>query len=133
MSWREKVGNDMVQHITAESGRIRITMKAITVGEDLCVIICGGDSPHIGCVTLSVPRPSLQDSAVASATTSVLNVIGHKDDEAARYVSYVLSSKLNKNVVVTCGIHVDDITNEEIKITIEHLKNLTDRLIQILI
>ena len=133
MSWQEKVGNDMVQHITAESGRIRISMKAITVGEDLCVIICGGDSPHIGCVTLSVPRASLQDPAAVSATTSVLNVIGHKDDEAARYVSYVLSSKMNKNVVVTCGIHVDGITNEEIKITIEFLKSLTDRLIQILI
>lgn len=133
MSCQEKVRNDMVQHITAESGRIRITMKAIAVGEDLCVIIYGGDSPHIGCVTLSVPRPSLQDAAAYSATTSVLNVIGHKDDEAARYVSHELSSKLNKNVVVTCGIHVDDITNEEIKITIELLKNLTDRLIQILI
>jgi hypothetical protein len=123
----------MVQHITVESGRIRINLKAITVGEDLCVIIYGGDSPHIGCVTLSVPRPSLKDVTVTSATTSVLNVIGHKDDEAARYVSHSLSSKLNKNVVVTCGIHVDNITNEEIKVTIELLKNLTDRLIQNLI
>jgi gallate decarboxylase subunit D len=120
----------MVQHLTAESGRIVITLEAITVGDDLCVIIYGGDNPHIGCVALSIPRPSLKDASIISTTTSVLNIIGHKDDEVARYVSYPLSSKLNKNVVVTCGIHVDNITNEEIKTTITLLKSLTDRLIQ---
>lgn len=119
-----------MQDFTVEKGRIRINMKSILIGEDLCVIISGGDSPHIGCVTLSIPRPSLADSSVISATTSVLNLIGHKDDEAARYVSHLLSSKLNKNVVVTCGIHLDNITKEEIKITIELLKELADNLIK---
>jgi hypothetical protein len=37
---------------------------------------------------------------------------------------------LNKNVVVTCGIHVDNITNEEIEITMDLIKKLTDTLIQ---
>lgn len=123
----------MIQPITIESGRIKITLQAVTVGNDICVILYGGDTPHIGCVTLSIPRPSLQDAAVASATTSVLNVIGHKDDEAARYVSCVLASKLNKNVVVTCGIHIEDITDEEIRITIELLKDLTNKFIQQLV
>ncbi|WP_199883892.1 prenylated flavin chaperone LpdD [Anaerosinus massiliensis] len=124
------VKGDMVQPITVESGRIKITLQAVPVGNDLCVILYGGDAPHIGCVTLSVPRPGLKDKTATSATTSVLNVIGHKDDEAARYVSCVLASKLNKNVVVTCGIHVEDITDEEIRITIELLKDLTNKLIQ---
>lgn len=119
-----------MQDFTAEKGRIKISMKSILIGEDLCVIISGGDNPHIGCVTLSVPRPSLADLNVISATTSVLNLIGHKDDEAARYVSHALSSKLNKNVVVTCGIHLDNITKEEIKITIELLSELTENLTQ---
>lgn len=104
-------------------------MKAFELGEDVCVIISGGDEPHIGCVTLSVPRPSLSSPGVTSATTSILNRIGHKDDEAAKYVSHLLSSKLNKNVVVTCGIHVDNITDEEIKITMDLLKRLTDTLL----
>lgn len=118
-----------MQDFILEKGRVKINMKSILIGDDLCVIISGGDSPHIGCVTLSVPRPSLEDSSVISATTSVLNLIGHKDDEAARYVSHILSSKLNKNVVVTCGIHLDNISEEEINITIELLKVLTDNLI----
>lgn len=81
-------------------------------------------------MTLSVPRPSLSTPGVTSATTSVLNLVGHEDDEAAKDVSHLLSSKLNKNVVVTCGIHVDNITDEEIKITIDLLRRLTDTLIQ---
>lgn len=119
-----------MQDFTAVKGRVKINLKAILIGEDLCVIISGGDSPHIGCVTLSVPRPSLADSRIISATTSVLNLIGHKDDEAAKYVSHMLSSELNKNVVVTCGIHLDNITKEEINITFELLKELTEKLIQ---
>lgn len=105
-------------------------LKAFNIGKDLCVIVSGGDSPHIGSVTLSIPRPSLTDSNNNSATTSVLNLLGHKDDEAARYVSHILSSRLNKNVVVTCGIHVDNITSEEINVTIGLLKELTDMLIE---
>lgn len=119
-----------MQELSIEKGRIKISVKAFLVGEDLCVIISGGDSPHIGCVTLSVPRPSLSDLNKNSSTTSILNLLGHKDDEAAKYVSHKLSSRLNKNVVVTCGIHVDNITSEEIEITLGLLKELTDILIE---
>lgn len=119
-----------MQDIFLEKDRIKINIKAITIGEDLIVIISGGDSPHIGCVTLSTPRPSLSDARVISATTSVLNLLGHKDDEVGRYVSHELSSRLNKNVVVTCGIHIDNITSEEIKITINLIKELTEILVE---
>jgi len=121
---------DEIHELTIEKGRIIINMKAVIIGEDLCVIIYGGDTPHIGCVTLSVPRPSLADINIISSTTSVLNLIGHKDDEVAKYVSQTLSSSLNKHVVVTCGIHIDSITRDEIGTTIELLKELTDKLIQ---
>ncbi len=115
--------------LKAEEGRIKIDMKAIMLGNDLCVIVSGGDSPHIGCTILSIPRPSLIDKKIISSTESVLNLIGHKDDDALKVVAHTLSSKLNKNVVVTGGIHVDNITKEEIKTIIKLLKELTDSLI----
>lgn len=118
-----------MEDLIAERGRIKINMKAIEIGNDLCVLIYGRDMPHIGCVTLSVPRASLDDSNSISATTSILNMIGHKDDEVAKYVSHTLASKLNKNVVITCGIHVDNITIEEINITKALIKELTNLLI----
>lgn len=111
-----------------EIGSVKLEMKAITVGNDLCIIVSGGDKPHIGCVTLSVSRPSLADSKFNSATTSILNLTGHKDDEAAKYVSHTLSSRLNKVVVVTCGIHIDNITTEEINVVMRLIKEMTETL-----
>ena len=122
-----------MHELTIERDRIKINMMSTLIGEDLCVIISGGDCPHIGCVTLSVPRESLSDASVISSTTSVLNLVGHKDDEVARYISHAISSKLNKNVVVTCGIHVDDITKDEIKIVKEILDELLKKLFNRLI
>lgn len=113
-----------------EIGRVKLEMKAITVGNDLCIIVSGGDKPHIGCVTLSVSRPSLADSKFNSATTSILNLTGHKDDEAAKYVSHTLSSRLNKVVVATCGIHIDNITAEEINVVMRLIKEMTEALVQ---
>ena len=104
-----------MHELILEKGRIRIDIKGIRVGDDLCLIISGGDRPHIGAVTLSVPRPSLADAGVNSASTSVLTLTGHKDDDLARLISTMLASKINRHVVVICGIHLEKITPEEIE------------------
>ncbi len=110
----------------AGEGRLRICFQAIAVGADLCVIISGGTKPHIGCGTLSIPRSSLADPNVMSATTSVFNRVGHKDDSVANYVSHVLASALNTHVVVACGIHVAAITPDEILL----IQNLVSGLVK---
>jgi len=99
-----------------EKARIRIEIKVIPMGNDLCLTITGGDQPHIGAAALSVPRPSMAVSGVNSASTSVLTLTGHKDDDLARLVSAALASRLNKHIIVICGIHLDEITPEEIDI-----------------
>lgn len=83
-------------------------------------------------MTLSIPRPSMNTEHGGSATTSVLNVVGHKDDEAARFVSHAISAALQKTVVVICGIHVDDITNEEIKIVFDSLQKNVEYLVGVI-
>lgn len=118
-----------MEKFTIEKERIRITMQSIEIGEDLCVIITGGDKPHIGCVTLSIPRPSLSNKNSISATTSVLNLVGHKDDEVARYVSQKLASSLNRNVAISCGIHIDNIEEEEIELIMKITEELTEMII----
>ena len=52
---------------------------AAFLGEDILACIQGGDKPHIGCTVQSVPRPSLTGNGTISATSSVLNLTGHKD------------------------------------------------------
>lgn len=123
---------ELNQELKAEEGRISILMKAMLLGNDMCVIVSGGDSPHIGCTILSVPRPSLDNRNIISSTESVLNLTGHKDDDALKIVARLLSSGLNKNVVVTGGIHVDNITKEEINIVIKLLKGCTEKLIKLI-
>ena len=118
--------------VSLTAGRITVQATVVRAGADLCIVLTGGDRPHIGTVTLSVPRPSLADSARTSATTSVLNLTGHKDGEAAQYLGQRLAAALGANVVVTGGIHVDDIRPEEIKTVLHLIDRLTDRLIELL-
>jgi len=115
--------------LTREQGRIRIRLKAIQMGKDLCVTITGGDRPHLGAVALSAVRPSLDDPNKLSASTSVLTLLGHKEDEVARKVAHILSSRLGINVVVCCGIHVDEITSKEIAIVSDLVDKITEDLI----
>jgi hypothetical protein len=116
-------------NLRRQEGRIDIGLIATCIGADLSVIVFGGEVPHIGCVTLSIPRPGLDDSERISATTSVLNVTGHKDGEVLSGLSQVLAAALNKKVVVTGGIHLEKISADEI----ESIRNMVDELTKELI
>ena len=118
--------------VSLSAGRITVEATVVRAGGDLCIVLTGGDRPHIGTVTLSVPRPSLADSARTSATTSVLNLTGHKDGEAAQYLSQRLAAALGATVVVTGGIHVDDIRPGEIKTVLHLVDRLTTALVDLL-
>ena len=100
---------------TLSRGRIEVCLQAVPMGEDLLISLTGGDAPHIGCVTLSVPRPSLLDGETNRATTSTINRVSHKDDEVAQYVSNVVCERINRHVAVAAGIHIDGATKEEIQ------------------
>ncbi len=79
----------------------------LTAGDDLLVLITGGESPHLGAVAMAAPRPSLADPARTSATTSVFCFMGHKEDELARQMAQTLASRLGCRVVVAAGLHWD--------------------------
>jgi len=108
--------------IEISKGRFKIQGLIQEVGEDLLVSIWGGTQPHIGAIGAAVPRPSLKDQKKWSATSSNLTFVGHKEDILVKKISEKLATILRKNVVVTAGVHWDDITFKEIK-TIENLIN----------
>lgn len=115
-----------------EEGRINITLQATIMGKDLCVVITGGERPHLGAVALGLVRFSLSDSSKNSASVSVLTVPGHKEDELARSIAQKITSKLGINTVVSCGIHVDNITITEINMVSRLTDKLSDKLIKTL-
>jgi hypothetical protein len=115
--------------VTHQEGPYRIHAEVLFVGDDLVVSIWGGSKPHVGAVALSIPRPSLENPAKISSTSSVLTRLGHKEDEIVKRVAERISAALNKVVVVSAGIHWNNISDEGISIIQSMCETLTDRLI----
>jgi gallate decarboxylase subunit D len=115
--------------ISIREGRFLLQALVAPIGDDLLVSIWGGTHPHIGAVALALPRPSLKDKKKTSATSSVLTVLGHKEDQTVKFVSETLSAALNKNTAVTAGIHWDRLRPEEIEGIIKLTEKLTQKII----
>lgn len=85
------------------------------IGNDILLCLEGGTKPHVGCVVQAVPRLSLTGDGSRSATASVLNLTGHKDEYLCRQLAEKISSNLGTVVVCTGGFHIDNMTKEQIK------------------
>jgi hypothetical protein len=99
---------------------------SMLVGEDLLICLWGGTQPHIGAVAVALPRPSIADPLTTSSTSSVFTVLGHKEDAVVKLVSERLSSRLNKSVVVTAGIHWDHLHPDAITQIMDDCRSLAD-------
>ncbi|MCK5551656.1 MAG: hypothetical protein KAJ09_00835 [Deltaproteobacteria bacterium] len=115
--------------VAHQEGPYRIHAEVLFVGDDLVVSIWGGSKPHVGAVALSIPRPSLENPAKISSTSSVLTRLGHKEDEIVKKVAENISAALNKVVVVSAGIHWNNIPDEGIGTIQSICETLTDQLI----
>lgn len=83
-------------------------------GEDLWVLVNGGDLDHIGSLSLGLPRPSLTGDASPRATVSTFNVTGHKDDAVGNMFADRLASAFGCRVSVSCGIHFNGLDPENL-------------------
>lgn len=97
-----------------EAAGCSLEVSAAFVGEDILVCLQGGERPHLGCVVQTEPRESLTGDGSVSATSSVLNYPGHKDEVVCRYVAEKISRELKRRVVCTGGFHKDGINVDEI-------------------
>lgn len=122
-------GQQSMISLEAARGRIRLRLCAVAMGRDLTVTLAGGERAHIGAVALSQARPSLEGGGGISASTSVLTLAGHKEDELARSLAARLAIHRDGAVCVACGIHVDAITPGELRDVQELAGELLERLI----
>ena len=111
--------------------RINIHCDVIPMGEDLTVLLYGGDIPHIGSTVLSIPRASLTGDGL-SATSSVLNCLGHKDDVLARVFAEKIAARSNHTTVCICGIHVDGLSDQGIKAIYDGCLLLLDEVLAVM-
>ena len=113
----------------AGEGRYRVEGMISYTEQGVLVQLIGGEQPHVGTVLLCQPRASLADPAAVSVTTSVLNLVGHKDDEAARPVGELLAKRLNRTVVVTAGIHIDRAAPQELELLCQNVDRVAAELL----
>mgnify|MGYP007042363288 CR=1 FL=1 len=101
--------------LSVGNGKHRVNLSATYTMDGLTVTIVGGEKPHVGSIAVAVPRPSLEDPSKISATVSVFNLVGHKDDEIARPAAERLAKELRQPIVVVAGTHVQNAKDEDVQ------------------
>ena len=85
-------------------GRLKINLLAINMGKDICVLLAGGDTPHLGAITLG---SNYEKGDTFSFGT-------HKEGIITKMFSKILQKNYSCNIAVCCGIHLENITKQEI-------------------
>ncbi len=99
----------MVEYeLTKGEGRARVNLTVNSMGSDVVVRIYNQNA-HIGAVAIGD-----YDYEHERASVSVITRLGHKDDALAGEAAYLLSKSVRRPVCVVAGVHLDDITGEEI-------------------
>ena len=117
-------------HLKTDRGAFDVEADVRRIGEDYLVSIYGGEVPHIGAVAAAHPRPSLKDPSVVSATASVICYTAHKEDDLAKQAAEKLAAALNTRVVVTAGIHWDNLSEAGINQVIENSRKLISLILE---
>lgn len=110
--------------------KVKIKLYGTYIGKDFFLVLSGGEQEHIGCIVQSYPRPSLKDVQKMSATSSILNVIGHKDEFICRYVSETFCVALKTMIVCTGGVHIEKATEYEIQEIVDGIKKWIPKVIE---
>ena len=114
--------------VQTEEDNYNLSASVRFIGPDILVAIWGGEKPHIGAVAVGLPRPSLRDPAVISSSASVFCMVGHKEDELAKATAEIMAATLETQVVVTAGIHWDNLSQEAIQQIVQHSEILVDKI-----
>jgi hypothetical protein len=107
------------------------SLKSVTVvtRRGIHIYLGGGQEAHIGSIAVSLPRTSLKNDSKSSCTTSVFNILTHKDDALAVPLAEDLCRKVHQPVVVTCGVHIENADQEEIDRLVRNSNMLTTKIL----
>jgi len=109
--------------LTKGEGRTRVSLLASDMGNDLVVSIYN-ENAHVGAVAVGE-----YDHEHQRASVSVITRLGHKDDAIAQKAAHLISKSIKKPVCVIAGIHLDNITQEEVDKISENSMSAVDEFI----
>ena len=93
-------------HLEKKQGRIALTLDAYFMGEDLVILISGGDRPHLGTITAGARLEPLQ----------TIQLQTHKEFYITEEIGVLLRKNFKGNFAICCGTHLDHITKEELQL-----------------
>lgn len=97
-----------MQTIRQRIGRVEMVLEWGVIGGDYMVALTGGRE-HIGAVAVAT-----FDEKSRRATSSVISVPGHREEGVALEGARRISQATGRTAVLTVGIHLDNITKDEI-------------------
>lgn len=109
--------------LTRGEGRTRVNLRADNMGSDLVVSIYN-ENAHVGAVAVGE-----YDHERERASVSVITRLGHKDDAIAQKTAYLISKSIKRPVCVIAGVHLDNITKEEIDKILENTVSAVEEFI----
>lgn len=116
----------MMIEIIKEVGRVQLLLKGESVGKDMFFVLSGGRE-HIGAVAMGI-----YDKKSERASSSVISAPGHREDEIALRGARKISSVTQSTTVFMVGIHVDDITVDEIQAIVKASEKMVNELIEVI-
>jgi hypothetical protein len=114
---------DILQSIKQNVGRAELVLDQKQVGNDHVLTLTGGEG-HVGAVAVG-----LFDEKSARASASVITLPGHRDEGIALDGARRVSAVTKAATVFIVGIHLDNITKDEIDKIIVVSKQMTDKFI----
>ena len=108
---------------TKKVSRIEIILEVKKLGEDYLLTLTGGKE-HVGAVAVG-----MFDEKSGRASSSVLTLPGHREEQLALDSAKRVSKATGKTSVVVAGIHVDNISLEEIKEIISTAEEMVENFI----
>lgn len=97
-----------MHQIKRNVGRAELCLGEELIGSGILLTLTGGKS-HIGAVAMGI-----YDNTSNRASSSVLTAPGHRDHELALYGAQRVSAATKNTVVFVVGIHLDNISKDEI-------------------
>jgi hypothetical protein len=119
-----KEGNP-VFHIDAGEGIYQISAHGQYIGNDLHLVITGGEQPHVGAVAVGTQALGEPDGI----HVSLITVPGHKEDVVVEKAARRLARQLGITVLVAAGMHWDEIDKKGIDQVLVHADQLTERIL----
>ena len=115
---------------SAGEGKLAVTGALTLTDGGVVLQLYGGTHEHVGSVTVSIPRPSLEVKERTSVTSSVINLLSHKEELVGRPAAEMLAIALDLPVVCIAGIHADEAVGDEILVMTKHTEDVVHMLLE---